>query len=76
MLERVLAKAALHRIHDPGHIAHEVNDPCLRKNLHEGGKIGGPGAVGVKDHRCLVLGVIAVEQSAQPTRALRLRHTG
>jgi hypothetical protein len=76
MLERILPEPALHRIHDPGHVAHQADHPRLGKDLHQRGQIGRPGAVGVEDHRGFMLGVIALEETPQQPRALCLGDAG
>ena len=72
VLEGIVAVLALERVHHPGDVAHAADQLGVREEPHQRGKLGGPGAVGVEDHRLLEVGIVAVEEPAQEARALRL----
>ena len=72
VLEGVVAVLALERVHHPGDVAHAADHLGVGEQPHQRRQLGGPGAVGVEDHRLLEVGVVGVEQAAQDARALRL----
>ena len=76
VLERVVAKLALERIHDPGDVAHAADQLGVGEQPHQRRQLRGPGAIGVEDHRLRVVRIVAVEQAAQDAGALRLAHHG
>ena len=70
VLEGVVAELALHRVHDPGDVAHEADELGFGEELHERGELGGPGAIGIEDDRLVAVGVVALEEAAKNARAL------
>src|SRR5262249_5474666 len=72
VLEGIVAVLALERVHHPGDVAHAADHLGVGEQPHQCRQLGGPGAVGVEDHRLREGGVIGVEQAAQNARALRL----